>query len=190
MFLETIAKGRSSVRMTPMIWYINYIWITRSKLSAQSKRTTPQTPCLQSMEPGDGARQWIHSGGPKKYPPSSTRRIPTRWILVYDVTGFGAIQSGPKGGIGRNVVVLLCAWLICFNKSVFKVRTCCQVTLNSRSKPSSQSKPTTPQTPCVRSVEPGVGSTPGESERYPPSSTRRIPARWILVCDVSDFGVI
>ena len=30
---------------------------------------------------------------------------------------------------------------------------------NSRFKPSAQSKPTTPQTPCVRSVEPGVGST-------------------------------
>ena len=28
----------------------------------------------------------------------------------------GAIQSGSKGCIGRNVVVLLCAWLICFDK--------------------------------------------------------------------------
>ena len=39
----------------------------------------------------------------------------------------------------------------------------------SRSKPSAQSKPTTPQTPCVRSMEPGVGSTPGESK-----DTRRV----------------
>ena len=124
------------------------------------------------------------------YASNSYPGIPTQWILVYYVTGFGAIQSGSKSGIGGNVVVLQCAWLICFNKGVFKVWMCCRMTLISRSKASAQSNPTTPQTPCVRSVEPGVGSTPGESERYPPSSTRRIPVRWIIVCDVSDFGAI
>ena len=73
------------------------------------------------MEPGSGS---ILEGR------KSNRRVLPVGILVYDVTSFGAIQSGSKGGIAGNMVVFLCAWLICFNKSVFKVRMCCRMTLN------------------------------------------------------------
>ena len=38
-----------------------------------------------------------------KIPPSSTHRIPTRWILVCDVSDFGAIWSACEGGIRGGI---------------------------------------------------------------------------------------
>ena len=123
-----------------------------------------QTPCVQLMKPGSGSilESWK----------SIRRDLPIEFLPgeFFCMTSSVLVQSSQA-----LKAVSVETWC----KSVFKVRMCCRMTLNFPFQAIGIVLTHHATNPLC-----AVGGTrwwlhAGESERYPPSSTRRIPTRCV-----------
>ena len=116
-----------------------------------SKRTTPQTPCSrwsQAVDPFWRAEKVSAEFYPSNsYPVNSCVWRRRFWC---DPVGLWRRYRWKRGSSSVRMAYMI------YIKVYSKYGCVAGWRSISRSKPSAQSKPTTPQTPCVRSVEPAA----------------------------------